>query len=148
MLSEKGREGRQWIEGRRGGLAMTVILQNLFLSWLLTVLIESITAYVLGIRGKKNYILLFLVNTATNPAVVLLYLFLYSFTPLSELASQVCVELLVFAAEGLLFRASMDARRDSVPESVEAVSCSEPRILGNRSAPFTAVVDMKTAAAS
>ena len=49
MLSEKGREGRQWIEGRRGGLAMTVILQNLFLSWLLTVLIESITAYVLGI---------------------------------------------------------------------------------------------------
>ena len=47
---------------------MTEILQNLFLSWLLTILIESITAYVIGIRGKKNYILLFLVNTATNPA--------------------------------------------------------------------------------
>ena len=101
----------------RGGLAMTVILQNVFLSWLLTVLIESITAYVLGIRGKKNYILLFLVNTATNPAAVLLYLFLYSFTPLSELASQVCVELLVFAAEGLLFRASMDA---------EEIPCRSP----------------------
>ena len=96
---------------------MTVILQNLFLSWLLTVLIESITAYVLGIRGRKNYILLFLVNTATNPAAVLLYLFLYSFTPLSELASQVCVELLVFAAEGLLFRASMDA---------EEIPCRSP----------------------
>lgn len=98
---------------------MTVILQNLFLSWLLTVLIESITAYVLGIRGKKNYILLFLVNTATNPAAVLLYLFLYSFsfTPLSDLASQVCVELLVFAAEGLLFRASMDA---------EEIPCRSP----------------------
>ena len=107
MLSEKGREGRQWIEGRRGGLAMTVILQNLFLSWLLTVLIESITAYVLGIRGKKNYILLFLVNTATNPAAELLYVFLYTFTPLSHLASEVSVELLVFAAEGLLVRASM-----------------------------------------
>ena len=88
---------------------MTEILQNLFLSWLLTILIESITAYVIGIRGKKNYILLFLVNTATNPAAVLLYLFLYGFTPLPDFFAQICVELLVFAAEGLLFRASMDA---------------------------------------
>lgn len=96
---------------------MTLILQNLFLSWLLTVLLESITAYVIGIRGKKNYILLFLVNTATNPAAVLLYLFLYSFAPLSDLASQVCVEPLVFAAEGLLFRASMD---------IEEIPCRSP----------------------
>lgn len=88
---------------------MTEIVQNLFLSWLLTVWLESITAYVIGIRGKKNYILLFLVNTATNPAAVLLYLFLYSFAPLPDLSAQICVELLVFAAEGLLFRASMDA---------------------------------------
>lgn len=96
---------------------MTLILQNLFLPWLLTVLLESITAYAIGIRGKKNYLLLFLANTATNPAAVLLYLFLYSFTPLSDLASQVCVEILVFTAEGLLFRASMDA---------EEIPCRSP----------------------
>ena len=128
---------------------MTVILQNLFLSWLLTVFDRKYYSICTrNPRGKKNYILLFLVNTATNPAAVLLYLFLYSFTPLSDLASQVCVELLVFARRRAFISGVHGRRRDSVPESVEAVNCSEPRILGNRSAPFTAVVDMKTAAAS
>ena len=41
-------------------------MNTLLIALLLTILIESIVAYVLGVREGKNYILFGLMNTATN----------------------------------------------------------------------------------
>ncbi|MBQ1321974.1 MAG: hypothetical protein IIY53_10115 [Solobacterium sp.] len=37
-----------------------------------TILLESLAAFVMGLRGKKEYLLLALVNGVTNPFVVVL----------------------------------------------------------------------------
>ncbi len=84
------------------------LAETLFWSWLLTVLIESMAAFLWGLRGRRNYLLLFLVNTFTNPLAVLLSFALYRYTPLLLLTAQIIVEAAVFLSEGLIFRRNID----------------------------------------
>lgn len=49
------------------------MLKSLALSLLLTLLFEGVFALIWGLRGKREFTIVALVNCLTNPAVVLLY---------------------------------------------------------------------------
>ena len=87
------------------------LIKTLLLSWMLTVLIESLSAFLAGLRGRRNYGLLFLVNTFTNPLAVLLVYVLYRYTPLLMFPAQIIVEAAVFLTEGLIFRQCVDSEK-------------------------------------
>ena len=59
---------------------MTVdLIRSLLISLALTLVIELGAAFLLGVRDKRDYLLLFLVNVVTNPPLVLaLDLWLFS----------------------------------------------------------------------
>lgn len=56
-----------------------MILENFIKALFLTEIIEASTAYLLGYRGKKFYIVLMLINVLTNPLLNFILIVLYYF---------------------------------------------------------------------
>lgn len=83
---------------------MMNIFQSLFLSFLLTLALELPVFILWGGRGKKDLLLLVLVNLLTNPGTVALYLYLRSVLPLRPLSLQLLLEIPVVLAESGLYR--------------------------------------------
>ena len=84
---------------------MGVYLLKMFgVSLLLTLLIEWIFAFVWGLRRKKAFLLVTLVNIVTNPAAVLTYWLygMYGGKVLSVV--QIGIEIVVVIVEALIFR--------------------------------------------
>lgn len=54
-------------------------MTNLIIALALTELIEAITAYIMGNRGKRFYLTLFLANLITNPSINFIICLLYYF---------------------------------------------------------------------
>ena len=77
------------------------------LSWILTVVVEGGAARLFFGIEKKEQILLLLVNTVTNPVAVLLSILLPVYTGISFNMAVLAAEVLVFIAEGFLFRKCM-----------------------------------------
>lgn len=75
-----------------------------FLSLLVTILLESIFVFIIGIRDKRNLILITLVNVLTNPTAVLLYYLLYNFTFFSNYIITITIELTVVLVEYIYVR--------------------------------------------
>ena len=65
----------------------------------LTLLFESVFALCWGLRGKREFFILFLANLLTNPVVVCLY---YSFPPAQKLV--LLLELAAVLTEWLCYR--------------------------------------------
>ncbi|MBR1814348.1 MAG: hypothetical protein IJ773_11055 [Lachnospiraceae bacterium] len=79
------------------------ILATFALSLVFTLLIETIIALLFGIRmpGMK---VVWLVNTLTNPAAVLIFLLLSRVFPAAPaLAIQIPIEIIVFVTEALIY---------------------------------------------
>lgn len=84
---------------------MGVYLLKMFgISLLLTLLIEWIFAFVWGLRGKKTFLLVTLVNLVTNPAAVLTYWLYGMYCGKALLAVQIGIELVVVTVEALIYR--------------------------------------------
>ena len=81
------------------------LVLSLVVSLLLTLALEGIFALLWGVRGLKNFLVLLLCNTLTNPPVVLTCFF-YGGLPL-----QIALEIAVVAVEGLVYRFCSDLRR-------------------------------------
>lgn len=81
---------------------------TLVTAWLFTVVLESIMAYICRIRQKQDFLLLFLMNSITNPLAMLTYRLLEMNLPVPGLALQSVVELLVYLAEVQMIRKFMD----------------------------------------
>jgi len=77
-----------------------VVLASLALSLGLTVALEAGLYLATGKRSKKDLLLLVAVNVVTNPAVVLSFLLLDSFTNWNRYAMLAPLELLAIMAEG------------------------------------------------
>lgn len=73
-------------------------------SFLLTLALKYPAAILFGIRNRKDLLLLLPVNLLTNPAAVALALFLRLNLGLPALPAQICLEIPVILAEGLLYR--------------------------------------------
>lgn len=72
---------------------------------LLTLIIELITAFILGVRDKKDIINVILVNILTNPIVVVSQTFLhFRFNTTIEVIGIIILELLAFLVEGLIYK--------------------------------------------
>lgn len=83
---------------------MTEWIEILFTAWFLTVVLENIMAYICGIRRKRDYFVLLLMNSITNPLAMLLYQLLGSNLTLPDFASQIFVEILVYLVEVQILR--------------------------------------------
>ena len=83
---------------------VVLLMQSLALSLTLTILMEELFAVILGIRDKKDLILIGLVNVITNPVVVLsYYLFLY-YTDLNLMIVTIVLEIMAIYVESLYYK--------------------------------------------
>ncbi len=81
------------------------ILSTLIIPYVITLFLELILAWILGIRKKRDLLTVVLVNTLTNPLLNLILLYLAASFPYSTYQWAVpLMELLIWMAEGLLFR--------------------------------------------
>ena len=78
---------------------LTMLLPALGISLGLTLLLESIFGLIWGVKGKRDWFLLLLVNVVTNPIVVTLHYCVSSFW-----AVTVALEVFAVAAEWLAYR--------------------------------------------
>ena len=91
-----------------------VLLSNILAPLVLTLVVEMIGAAVLGVRGKKNYLLIFLINVATNLSLNLLLIqlkangVLNTGLPLIYLV----LEPLVVVIEGLVYKNYLEDGRN------------------------------------
>lgn len=83
---------------------MNLWIEALIISFIATVILESAAAYKMGMRKRKNYLLLFLINMLTNPLTVLLYLLMSVYTEIASAVIQIVLEICVVSAEGMIFR--------------------------------------------
>ena len=84
---------------------MGVYLLKMFsISLLLTLVLECLFAFLWGLRGKKAFLLVTLVNIVTNPAAVLTYWLYSMYYGKALLVVQVGIEILVVTVEALIYR--------------------------------------------
>lgn len=84
---------------------MGVYLLKMFgISLLLTLLLEWLAAFVWGLRGKKAFLLVTLVNIATNPVAVLTYWLYGMYCGKALFMVQIGIELVVVIVEALLYK--------------------------------------------
>lgn len=79
------------------------LLQMFGTSLLLTLLIEWVVAFLWGLRGKKVFLLVTLVNFVTNPPAVLTYWLYRVYFADTTLVVQLCIEAVVVVAEALIY---------------------------------------------
>ena len=80
------------------------LLIALGISLILTRIIESCFYLVICKRNKKDLLLVILVNTLTNPIVVLTYWIVYWYTNWNLLFVKTVLELSAFATEGIYYK--------------------------------------------
>ena len=84
---------------------MGVYLLKMFgISLLLTLLLEWLAAFVWGLRGKNAFLLVTLVNIATNPVAVLTYWLYGIYLGRALSAVQLVIEIVVVTVEALIYR--------------------------------------------
>jgi hypothetical protein len=80
------------------------ILATLGISLGLTLLLEGLIALVVGVRDKKDLLLVCLVNVLTNPAVVLCYHLNSAYIGINQVLVKLILEALAVLTEGLYYR--------------------------------------------
>lgn len=80
------------------------LLQMFGISLLLTLLIEWLITFLWGLRGKKAFLLVTLVNIVTNPAAVLTYWLYRVYFADTSMVVQIGIEILVVTVEALIYR--------------------------------------------
>lgn len=84
---------------------MKLYLLKMFgISLLLTLGIEWAIAFLWGVRRKKEWLLITLVNIVTNPLAVLSYWLYRIYVAGPSIAVQVVIEIIVVLAEALIYR--------------------------------------------
>ncbi len=88
------------------------------MSLLLTLLIEGLIAFLWGIRGKKNFLVVLLVNVLTNPAAVLVYWLYQVYAGEHSLPVQILIELAVVTVEAYIYRSFAEDDRFQIPRPI------------------------------
>lgn len=99
---------------------MIIYLLRMFgISLSLTLLIEGLIAFLWGLRGKKNLLVVLLVNVLTNPLAVLVYWLYQVYAGSHSLPVQVIIELAVVMAEAYIYRSFAEDDRFRIPRPIE-----------------------------
>ena len=80
------------------------LLQMFGISLVLTLLIEWLITFLWGLRGKKEFLLVTLVNIVTNPAAVLSYWLYRVYCADTSWGVQIVIEIMVVVVEALIYR--------------------------------------------
>lgn len=80
------------------------IWEALGISLSLTIALEFLFAVLVGIRNKKDLLLLILVNILTNPPTVLIYYLLAFYTSWNKWLIQIPLEILVIFVEATYYK--------------------------------------------
>jgi hypothetical protein len=80
------------------------LLTSLIISLILTIILEEIFAVAVGIRCKRDLLLLGLVNILTNPIVVLSYFLAANYTTWNLILVTIFLESLAIIVEACYFR--------------------------------------------
>lgn len=80
------------------------LLISMGISFVLTLILELGFSLALGVRGRRDLLLVFLVNLLTNPAVVVFHSLLLTRTELSVIGIVVTLELLAVLTEWLCYK--------------------------------------------
>ena len=83
---------------------ITALLAALGFSLLLTIALETGFFLVIGKRGRKDLLLVVMVNILTNPAVVLIYWLAAIYTDLGRVIVIVPLEILAVLTEGFYYK--------------------------------------------
>lgn len=91
------------------------MIKSLLVSLLLTIFVEEIIGFLLGIRGKYNFLVLILVNIITNPVIVYIANLLILLGRNAILIWLIpLLEVIVVIIEGLLFKKYLDYKKMNV----------------------------------
>ena len=89
----------------KGGIVMGVqLLISLGISLILTIILEEIFAIIVGIRHKKDLLLLLFVNAVSNPIVVLVYYLSYYYTTWNSAIVMITLETIAILVEYHYFK--------------------------------------------
>lgn len=80
------------------------ILQAIGISLCLTIVLEILFAVIVGIRGKRDLLLLILVNILTNPPTVFTYYLLAYYTSWNRWVIQIPLEIIVILVEAYYYK--------------------------------------------
>lgn len=98
---------------------MGIYLMRMFgMSLLLTLLVEGLIAFLWGLRGKKNFLLVLLVNVLTNPVAVLVYWIYQVCAGEHSLSVQILIELVVVSVEAYIYRSFAADDRFQIPRPI------------------------------
>ena len=92
---------------------MKEVILTLAICLLLTLVLEEVTALIVGVRRKFDLTVIFFTNTLTNPVVVLTGMLLASYTAIPRWAYIIVLELIVFIVEALIYRKLLYAKKPS-----------------------------------
>lgn len=88
------------------------------MSLLLTLLVEAAVAFLWGLRGRKNLLIVLLVNILTNPVAVLVYWLYQVYAGAHSLPVQVIIELTVIIVEAYIYRRFAEDDRFRIPRPI------------------------------
>lgn len=80
------------------------LLYTLFISLLLTIVFELLFFILIGIRDRKNMLLVCLVNIITNPPVVLSYYLITTYTNINNSYVKIILELAAILTESYYYK--------------------------------------------
>ena len=93
-------------------------MKTLFLAWMLTVVIESAVLYLLKVRKKEDYLLMLLVNTATNISANVLYQLNLNYNVINRWVRLAVIEIAVVLVEYVYIKKYMETDVDPLVTSV------------------------------
>ena len=88
------------------------------MSLLLTLLVEGAVAFLWGLRGRKNLLIVLLVNILTNPVAVLVYWLYQIYAGEHSLPVQILIELVVVTVEAYVYRSFAEDDRFRIPRPI------------------------------
>lgn len=94
------------------------LLQMFGVSLLMTLLVEGLVAFVWGLRGRKQFLLVLLVNVLTNPMAVLLYWLYQVYFAQHSLLLQILIELAVVIVEACIYKSFAEDERFQIRRPV------------------------------
>lgn len=97
---------------------MIYLLRMFGISLLMTLLVEGLVAFLWGLRGKKSFLLVLLVNVLTNPLAVLVYWLYQVYAGAHSLPVQVIIELAVVIVEAYIYRSFAEDGRFQIPRPI------------------------------
>ncbi len=94
------------------------LIKMFSVSLVLTLFIEGALAFLWGVRGKREWKVVVLVNVATNPVAVLLYWLYRVYSARTSMLVQLVIEAAVVTVEALVYQSFAEEKKNHMKRPV------------------------------